>query len=559
MQKALASNRGCFSVYSSIRPVQNVGSVQPRGQCPAQSLHLLKRRCGLKPVLLRKSSLPASMGGEKASDAKDYKSNTSEKVSLDNWKQSPHTGSVLGAIALITGSSVGAGMLAMPAATAPAGFIPSAVVMTVSWVLLTLEALLLVEVNLAVAKGLKAKGESTDSIVSLRSMAAETLGPAGAQLTSFVYLFMSYTLLVAFVSKAGEVVNLLSSHTIPASAGGLTFAAGMGALVMFGSSKTVDLTNQTLTAALLVLFGGLLVGGTQVGQWDTLVAHQDWTQLGGAIPIIFLSLVFHDLTPYLCKYLGFDKARIQTAVVLGGTIPLLMFAAWNAVALAAVPDVGGLLQSEGIVDPIRILIETQGGFASLAIEIFSLLAIVTSFVGASLGLSEHMLCEVKEYMREIPDGHQISGWLAKQLGPRESDDACRGLAVALTLVPPSIAAFMNPQLFFVASQMAGAYGITLLYGIIPPLMAWQIRHPSEGGQFRVKNPMVPGGKPVLASLASFAAAIEVGKLATDSGAFLSGLSAVGTQVQSAANLAITGLASADNMTQIGQVLQFHSM
>lgn len=558
MQRAFVESGGYLPAHFNARTFCSAGNLQTLGQCSPQFLPHLQR-CGLKPLIVQRPRISAMIDGKQAVEIKISENNIVEKAPQDKCKQSPHAGSVLGAIALITGSSVGAGMLAMPAATAAAGFIPSAALMTGSWGLLTLEALLLVEVNLAVAKALRAKGENLDSIVSLRSMAAETLGPFGAQITSSVYLFMSYTLLVAFVSKGGEVLNLLSSHAIPASAGGLAFAAGMGALVTFGSSKTVDFTNQILTATLLVLFGGLLVGGTQVAQWNTLVDHHDWAQVGGAIPIVFLSLVFHDLTPYLCKYLGFDKGRIQTAVVVGGSIPLFMFLAWNAVALAAVPDIGGALQSEGIVDPIRILIETQGGFASLAIEIFSMLAIVTSFIGTSLGLSEHMLCEVREYMREIPEGHQVSEWLAKQLGSGANEDACKGFAVSLSLIPPSIAAFMNPQLFFIASQMAGAYGITLLYGIIPPLMAWQMRHPPEGEKFRVKKPMVPGGKPVLASLASFAAAVEVGKFATDSGAFLSGLSAVGTQVQSAANLVITGIASADNMSQIGQAFQLHNM
>ena len=51
----------------------------------------------------------------------------SETPSLSNTQQIPAQaiGSVLGTVALITGSTVGAGILALPAVTAPAGFVPS--------------------------------------------------------------------------------------------------------------------------------------------------------------------------------------------------------------------------------------------------------------------------------------------------------------------------------------------------------------------------------------------------------------------------------------------------
>ena len=49
-----------------------------------------------------------------------------------------------------TGSTVGAGILALPSIAAPAGFLPSAATMVACWVLLAAEALLLADINLAV-------------------------------------------------------------------------------------------------------------------------------------------------------------------------------------------------------------------------------------------------------------------------------------------------------------------------------------------------------------------------------------------------------------------------
>lgn len=101
-------------------------------------------------------------------------------------------GSLFGAIALITGSTVGAGMLALPEVTAPAGIVPTAVSLTATWVLLTLDALLIAEVNLAaraardVSRAEKAgegggasSGGAGRGIVTLRQMAEFSLGKAG--------------------------------------------------------------------------------------------------------------------------------------------------------------------------------------------------------------------------------------------------------------------------------------------------------------------------------------------------------------------------------------------
>ena len=64
-------------------------------------------------------------------------------------------GSLLGATALITGSCVGAGVLALPAKTSGAGFIPSVSILVGCWIFLTLEAMLIAEVNLYCKQSLK--------------------------------------------------------------------------------------------------------------------------------------------------------------------------------------------------------------------------------------------------------------------------------------------------------------------------------------------------------------------------------------------------------------------
>lgn len=85
-------------------------------------------------------------------------------------------------------------MLALPEVTAPAGIVPTAVSLGATWVLLTLDALLIAEVNLAARAARDAnraaKGNADSSgcdggaaagsgIITLRQMAEFSLGKAG--------------------------------------------------------------------------------------------------------------------------------------------------------------------------------------------------------------------------------------------------------------------------------------------------------------------------------------------------------------------------------------------
>lgn len=528
-------------IFKAIRkhPATNAISFSPLGLTPAgisgSNLRGLPR--GSRPVLELKAA---------AKDAvRDDGGSQSREESGNGGKVGAEAGSVLGAVALVTGSTIGAGMLALPAVTAGGGFLPSSGVMTIVWSVLTLQALLIAEVNLAVTKDRRLRRENMDTVVSLRQMAADTLGPWGGRLTSTVYLFLTYTLIVAYVAKGGEMMHMLSMDSVPPAAGGILFSAILGSFLLSSKTKTVDMLNRCLTACLVVLLGLLVVGGAQGAVWESLIQQHDWDQAWAALPVIVVSMTYHDLIPVLCEYLGRDKSKVRTALVVGGMIPVAMYLAWDAVALALVPGAAEVAQAGGVIDPLRVLIETQGASAGTAIELFSLLAILTSFLGTVLGFSEYLLADVKEWQQRL-----MGSTLLKDRRDGDTEDGdmyCRMLAMFLALGPPSAAAFVNPDVFLTATQMAGAYGSTLLYGLLPPLMAWCVRQNSEANQ-KPKKPMVPGGRPVLFSLASSAVVFELGKFATDSSGFINELNSVGSQVQTAAGVVVTELASMEGVT-----------
>jgi tyrosine-specific transport protein len=122
--------------------------------------------------------------------------------------------------------------------------------MGLSWGFLLLEALLLAEVNVALMMRQRQTGEKLHSeVLSLRTMAEQTLGPLGGAFTTITYLMLSYTLLVAYIAKSGEMLSLM--FNLPISFGAAVFTFALGGIICFGGNHTVDDINQALTTLLV--------------------------------------------------------------------------------------------------------------------------------------------------------------------------------------------------------------------------------------------------------------------------------------------------------------------
>lgn len=78
------------------------------------------------------------------------------------------------------------------------------------------------------------------------------------------------------------------------------------------------------------------------------------------------------------------------------------------------------------------------------------------------------------------------------------------LPYALTIIPPTILACLQPDVFFYALDVAGTYGVLVLFGILPALMVYSERY---GKTTLSAYQLVPGGRGVLVLVAAVAAAI----------------------------------------------------
>ncbi|KAG6758489.1 hypothetical protein POTOM_038842 [Populus tomentosa] len=379
------------------------------------------------------------------------------ELSEEPAKVTEKKGTVAVAVALIIGTSIGSGMLALPQKASPAGVIPSSICMIACWGFLLIEALLLVEINVGLRrKQGKNEDEGELEVISIRTMAQETLGDWGGTLATITYVFLGYTSMIAYSSKSGEILFHLVN--LPESVSSCLFTTIFTVLVSVGGTQATDQVNQWLTASMIGLLLAIEVIAVAFGGWSGLEGSGDWGKVPATIPVMIFALVYHDLAPVLCAYLGGDLKRLRTSILLGSIVPLLALLVWDAIAL------GLSAQADQVVDPVLLMSERWSG-VSYMLEAFSLLAVATSLIGTLLGFLEFLKEQLKNLSRVSKATRTLQGeWWERN----KINFTAKALAVAPTLVVSTIV----PDAFSAATDIAGGYCMTILYGVLPPAMAW---------------------------------------------------------------------------------------
>ncbi|OJU81823.1 MAG: tyrosine transporter [Chlamydia sp. 32-24] len=371
-------------------------------------------------------------------------------------------GSVLGAILLVAGCSIGAGILGLPVLSASAGLKPTILMFFFSWALMLVTSLLLLEVNLGFTKE-----------VSIVSMAEETLGTIGKAVSWFVFLFLFYSLMVAFIAGSAELFHdcMQEFANVPHWIGSF-FLMAVFAIVLYLGTLAVDRLNRLLMFGLIVSYALLLFIGFPHIEVERLY-HVDWSASLIALPAMIVCFGYHNLIPSLTTYLNKDRKRLIITLVLGSIIPLILYLLWETLMLGLIPigkDIQIAIQEGDMTTSLLKRVSGQSSVLQIA-QYFAFFSIVTSFLGVALSFVDFLADGLK-----IPKNAKGKVFLC-----------------SLVLFPPWIFSIISPHLFLKALGYAGGYGAVVLFGILPALMVWSGRYFLK----KEENPIVPGGKIVL--------------------------------------------------------------
>ncbi len=364
-----------------------------------------------------------------------------------------------GSMLIIAGTTIGAGMLALPIASAGLGFSTAITLLILSWGLMTYTALLMLEVH-----------QHADDTATLNSLAKALLGRKGQLIANASMIFLFYALCAAYIAGGGSQlqtnINQWFDMSISAQSAVIIFAVFFGAIITLGTS-TVDKVNRVLfTIKILVLAGMFYMLTPYVQGQHLLEMPLEQGLILSAIPIIFTSFGFHGSIPSVVRYVGLEMKSLRRVMIVGAALPLAIYLLWQLV-------------SQGIIDQQHLFASNGlGGFiASLAtmlnspsinyaVTIFADLALATSFLGVSLGLFDFFTDALNK-------------------GNATKD---RLITALVTFVPPLGFALFYPQGFIIALGYA-AIALVILAIFLPVAMVWvQRQRLSDDKQgYRVKG------------------------------------------------------------------------
>lgn len=335
---------------------------------------------------------------------------------------------------LIAGTTLGAGMLAMPLATAKAGFGLTAVGLVALWFVAYYTALMFLEVY---------RYHSPEE--GLTSLAGQAYGKLARLVIAGTLMVYMYSLMAAYTSEGGNLVGRLIGTSNPL--GLLIYTLLFGFILKRGVS-TVDGVNRLLFPVQMLVFGGLLaLLLPRVTGANLSAAPQEWGLALAILPVFMTSYSFHVVLPSIAEYLDNDPKELRRAVLWGTGIPMLAYLIWQAAIHGVVPQ-ETLSNVTSLQQLSQIINETTGNsLLGTGIDVFAGLALTTSFLGIGLSLTDSL----RDSFPAIARRGERRGWPI----------------MLLTLVPPALVALVAPGAFVTLLSYSGIMAV--VYSMLLPL------------------------------------------------------------------------------------------
>lgn len=406
--------------------------------------------------------------------------------------------SLLGGTMIIAGTLIGGGMLAIPIATSGLWYYRSLFVLIYSGFCMAISGLMLVEANLHYPNG-----------ASFDTMVKGLLGKRWNFITGISITFVLYTLVYAYITIGGGITNgfldeITNTQTNYQPLGGLIFCLIL-AFCVWASTKAIDRASTILIIAMVVSFLAMITGLIKNINPDLLsnittsinetsgTEDSYWKYFVFALPVCVTSFCFHGTAPSMVLYYKKDSKLIQKSVIFGSLIAFSIYVLWLTVIQGNLPREEFITISRAD-DDVMAMLSKLGDTISINIlkqlvNFFTYFAIISSFLGASLGLFDY-----------IADLLNIKN---TRLG--------RLKTATITFLPPLVASFLFPYGFVTAIGYVGV-AAAIWSIIVPALMVLKSRKKYPNASYKVF-----GGKFLIYFILLFAGITLLSQLITELG------------------------------------------
>ncbi|MDK4684614.1 aromatic amino acid transporter [Kingella negevensis] len=360
--------------------------------------------------------------------------------------------SLLGGAMIITGTVVGAGMLANPTATSGVWFLGSLLVLLYTWFSMLTSGLMILEVNTHYPSG-----ASFDTLV--RDLLGKGWNIVNGMAVAFVLYLLTYAYIFVGSNLTTAAIGLNPAENL--WVGQMVFFLIFAGCVWW-SARVVDRFTSVLIGGMILTFIWATSGLLSTAKIPVLLdsaAPADtryWIYAGTALPVCLASFGFHGNVSSLFKYFDGDAPKVARALWIGTLIALVIYALWQLAIHGNLPRSAftPVIAADG---DIGVLIGELSKFASTGsmakiLSFFSYMAIASSFLGVTLGLLDYLT--------------DLFGFDNSRSG--------RNKAAAITFLPPLVACLLFPTGFVTVIGYVGL-AATVWTGLVPALLLYASR------------------------------------------------------------------------------------
>lgn len=350
---------------------------------------------------------------------------------------------ILNAIMMVTGTSVGSGILGLPIITSSAGFIPTIIAFSVAWIFMTVSAFYILDVKMQV------RGSA-----NLSTLIKATLGRPGQYIASIMIVLLLYALLCTYMMAGSAWLHVLVKPVaaISKQVTSIVLTLFLGTLLL-ASERLTYRFNNILGIGLLAAFVVTVASGMVPVHFD-FIQRSDFQAVPPSLPLLLTTFGFSIVVPTLTQYLDYDVRSVKFAIIIGSLVALSAYVIWEWVTLGNISQAKFELMKQAGDNGTGVILSLaqgkQGAVIALAGRLFAIFAVVTSFLGVSLALlhflSDNLMLELKGRNRLVLFG--------------------------LVYLPPIIVTSFYPQAFVQILSFAGIF-VAVLLGLLPAVMVWK--------------------------------------------------------------------------------------
>lgn len=331
----------------------------------------------------------------------------------------------------IAGTTIGAGMLALPMSAFNIGYVYWIGLSVFFWSLMSFTGIVQADLNTHFNKSI--------SIASISKLQFGRFFELIAQVSIFG---LFYALLSAYATGAAQILHS-NVFKFSFNFSLITYVTVLGFFIA-SCFSFVDYLNRFLVIIKFIVFFVVITFLFNYSSLSNIKPIGSFKNALIAVPVFFTAFGFHGSIPSLFEYVNKNTKSVKFGIVFGSLTALLVYLLWQTIALGCIQY--GIDSKTSLSEFVHHLssVSKNSSFETI-VGVFIFFGVSTSFLGVGIGLFDYIKEKVHSKL----------------------------LTAVLTFLPPIIFAIIYPSGFIFALRFAAVF-LSIIAVILPTINAIKI-------------------------------------------------------------------------------------